>query len=152
MFNSEVLDSVKALIAPVLEKDNYCLVDASFSLRGKEAVLRLLIDRIQGGVNLNECAALNEKIGNIIEEKGIMQHSYMLEVFSPGIDRPLVTKEDFLRCIDRKIRIFLNQCQGAKNEISGVVVSVSDTGININSEGRIQQIPFERINKAKQII
>jgi len=152
MLNSEILDNIKTLIAPILGEEKLCLVDANFCLQGGRWFLRLLVDKIYGGITLDECARLNEKIGEFIERQNLIKQSYVLEVSSPGTNRPLLTREDFSRCLNRKVRIFFNQCQEAKTEITGVIVSVNDTGVNINSEGQIQQIPFDRIRRARQII
>jgi ribosome maturation factor RimP len=152
MSNSEILDDIKTLIASVLEEDKLCLVDASFYLQGGRWILQLLVDKIYGGITLDECARLNERISSLIEREGIIRENYVLEVSSPGIDRSLLTREDFSRCLNRKIRIFFKQCQGGKSEILGVIISVTDTGLNLDLDGQIQLIPFDRIKKAKQVI
>lgn len=154
MLNSEIQNSINMLITPILQKDKFCLIDTSVCLQGKRWILRLLIDKINGGITLDECTRLNEKIADIIEREGIIRQTYILEVSSPGIDRPLRTYEDFSRCLNRKVRIYLSQCQEGKYEISGVVTSVTDKGIDLDSGGqiRIRHIPFEQIRKAKQVI
>ena len=152
MLNSEILDSIKSLIAPILEEDKFCLVDTKFCLQGGRWVLRLLVDKIYGGITIDECARLNEKIGDIIEREGIIKQNYILEVSSPGIDRPLLTQEDFTRCLNHKIRILFNQCRDGKYEISGVIISVTNAGLDLDSGGQVQQITFDQIRKAKQTI
>ena len=76
----------------------------------------------------------------------------MLEVSSPGLDRPLLDSRDFKRCINRKIRVFLHSQEEGRSEISGVLISVQEAGVNLDSKGQVQFIPFEQIKKAKQII
>ena len=100
-------------------------------------MLRLLVDKIYGGITLDECARLNEKICDVIQTEGIIKQRYILEVSSPGIDRFLLTREDFSRCLNRKVRIFFNQCRDGKYEISGTIISVTEAGLNLDFEGKI---------------
>ena len=152
MLNSGILDNIKTLIAPILQEDKLCLIDTSFYFRGGRWMLRLLVDKIYGGITLDECARLNEKIDDVIQTEGIIKQRYILEVSSPGIDRSLLTREDFSRCLNRKVRIFFSQCRDERYEISGTIISVTEAGLNLDFEGKIQQIPFDQIKKAKQVI
>lgn len=152
MLNSEILDSIKRLIASILEEDNLHLVDISLCPQANRLILRLLIDKTYGGITLDECARLNEKISDIIERENVIKQSYILEVFSPGIDRPLINRDDFSRCLNRKVRIFFKESEGKTEEITGIITSVTDSAVNIDSEGKLVEMPFERISKAKQVV
>lgn len=148
----QLQEKLKAAIGDYLKRENVILIDSNLTLRRKKNILRILIDVPGGGITLDECAHINNELGRLLDAENLIQDSYILEVSSPGLDRPLVTKDDFSRCLNRKVRMFFNQGLEAKTEITGVIVSVNDTYVNINSEGQIQQIPFDRIRKAKQII
>ncbi len=150
MLNPEVLDNIQALIVPILRNDQYCLVDIDFYLQSGRPVLKLLVDKIYGGISLDECTRLNQKIGDIIEMEGIIEQGYDLEISSPGVDRYLVSREDFMRCLNRRVRIFLKEPQGKISEISGVITLVTETALELDSGGCVQRVVFDRIKKAKQ--
>ena len=149
---SEVLDSLRMLITPILAEDKVCLVEMKHFFQGNRLFLKLLVDRPQGGITLDECVKLNDRIGELIEREDIIKQGYVLEVSSPGLDRPLLTREDFLRCLNRKVRIFFSQRQDQRHETSGMIKSVSETGLDLDSEGEIQYITFDEIRKGKQIL
>jgi len=148
----ELQEKLRLIIGDNLKKEGVILVDLNFTLSGKKSILRILVDVPGGGITLDKCTYINNSISQLLDEENLIQGSYVLEVSSPGVDRPLISKEDFTRCLNRKVKIFFNQLQEGKSEITGVIISVADAGVNVDSEGQIQQIPFDRIRKAKQIV
>ena len=147
-----LVENLKEIILPALEEENIELVELSFVKAGGRSILRLLVDKKGGGVNLQECARLNEKIGSLLDTQDVIKDRYILEVFSPGVDRPLVTKSDFLRCINRKVRFFLRESIDGKIELEGVIIKVEDDSVYIDIEGNHLQIPLSEITKAKQVV
>lgn len=146
-----LIEDLKKIILPVLEGDNVELVEFDLVKSRPRPTLRLLVDKKEGGINLQECAALNEAIGKALDESNIMQGGYILEVASPGLDRPLKTRNDFSRCVNRRVRLFLNEPIMGKQELEGVIDKVSEEALYINIEGKQEEILFFRVNKAKQI-
>lgn len=148
----ELQEKLERVISDYLKGRDIIFVDLNFHAQGRKLILRILVDHPNGGITLDECARLNEEMGRLIEREDIVKQSYILEVFSPGIDRPLLSRDDFFRCLNRRVRIFFNQCQAGKYEISGEITSITETGLNLDSEGEIRQIQFDQIKKAKQAI
>ena len=146
-----ILDSLKNLISPILQDSGFCLIEMKYFFQKKGLVLRLLVDKIHGGITLDQCAMLNDKIGQLIDEAGIIEKRYILEVSSPGISRPLITRQDFLRCINHRVRIFFKQPLDEEFEISGQVSSVTQKGLNLELGGESRFISFNQIKKGKQI-
>lgn len=143
---------LKEVIQGYLKNKNLDLVDLIYRYEGRDLVLRILVDRLEGGISLNECACLNKEISIILDEKDILQKRYILEVSSPGLDRPLRTGKDFLRCINRKVRVFLNEPLNNKLEQEGAIIKASDDLVCLDIGGDIVEIPLTKINKAKQIV
>jgi len=152
MIDSKVVDDINRLLVPILKEEELCLIDTSFFFQSGRWILRLLVDKINGGISLDECTKLNQKIGDLIEQQDMIKHSYVLEISSPGVDRPLRTPEDFSRSLNRKVRIILSQSIEGKYEIQGVVTEVTESGLNLDVEGKPKQVTFDQIKKAKQII
>jgi ribosome maturation factor RimP len=148
----ELQEKLKTVIADYLKGENILLVDLNLRPQGKKLILRILVDEPGGGITIDRCTYLNNAISQLLDAENLIQGSYILEVSSPGIDRPLLTREDFSRCLNRRVRIFFNQCQDGRYEILGVITSVTGTGLDLDSGGKIQHIAFDQIRKSKQVI
>jgi len=143
---------LKELIGNFLQDQGLDLVDLIYRYEGRDLFLKILVDKPEGGINLDECAYLNQTIGALLDEKNILQNRYMLEVSSPGLDRPLRTKNEFSRCLNKQVRVFLNTAVGGRIEWEGSVKSVDDEGVYLDIDDGIIKIELSKINKAKQII
>jgi len=147
----ESAEGLKKIILPVLEEEGIVLVELRFMRTGSGMILRLLVDKKEGGISLQECARLNQKIGSLLDAQDIIKDRYILEVFSPGLDRDLVNKDDFSRCINRKVRVFLNECINAKTEIEGRIDKVEGELVYIDMGKEVVGIALSKITKVRQI-
>ena len=152
MDRQELELELKLLLNNYLKEQGLDLVDLIYRYEGRSLVIRILTDKPEGGISIGECAKLNRDICLILDEKDTLKEGYILEVCSPGLDRPLVTKSDFLRCINKAVRFFLHEPINGKMELEGLISKVEDEAVYINIKGEILQIPLIRIMKAKQII
>jgi len=154
MDRQEIRAELENILSEYLEIQGLDLVDLILLSEGRDLILRILVDMPQGGITLDECARLNERISNLLDEKGILQRRYILEVSSPGLDRPLKTKKDFLRCINRRARFFLNQSINGKIELEGLISKVENDSVYVylESMNEVIEIPLTNINQAKQVI
>lgn len=153
MDGGALTDEIKALLEEFLRGKGMELVE--FGVRregGRGLILRLLADWPEGGITLGECAGLNRQICTILDEKEILNEPYVLEVSSPGLDRPLKNKNDFLRCKNKKARFFLNDFVNGKLEWDGLVEKVDEQAVYIRRGQEQMAIPLSKINKAKQEI
>jgi ribosome maturation factor RimP len=149
----ELLLRTRPLCAQHLERSGYVLVDMRFyRAQGGALILEILADRAQGGINLDECAVLNRELGALLEEKDLVADRYTLEVSSPGLDRPLVTPQDFGRKIGKEIRVFLRQPVGDRIEYQGHIAAVAADGLTLTTKTGSIYLPFDKVNKAKQVI
>lgn len=128
------------------------LVDLIHRYEGRDLILRVLVDRPKGGISLGDCAGLNRDLSALLDEKSILQDGYTLEVSSPGLDRPLETENDFSRCLNKRVRFFLNEFIDGKLEWDGIINNVGGKIVYIDVDKGIIQVPLDKINKAKQII
>ena len=142
---------LKAFIDDYLRSQGIELVDLIYRYEGRDLVLRILADRPQGGITLDDCAYLNSEIGRIMDEKNILEEYCILEVASPGLDRPLKTKSDFLRNLNKKVKLFLSEKINSKMELDGDITGVTDTSVYIDIKGEKKEIPLSKIIKGKHI-
>jgi ribosome maturation factor RimP len=152
MDRQEIIAQLQNIIDDYLKIQGLHLVDLIYRHEGRDLIVRILVDRPEGGITVGECAKLNIQISNLLDEKEIVQTRYILEVVSPGLDRPLKTKNDFLRCTNRRVGFFLNEPINGKIELEGLISKVENDSVYIESRSEIIEIPLTKINKAKQII
>lgn len=145
----DIISSVKELAAPILADNNIELVDIEYKMEMGRRVLRLFIDK-EGGITLGDCERISREVSAILDVKDIMPHSYSLEVSSPGLDRPLVKKDDFVRYKNKKARIKTKTPIQGRRNFSIVIEGVKDEYVVVrDSENRILEIPIENIEKAR---
>ncbi|MBN1914231.1 MAG: ribosome maturation factor RimP [Candidatus Omnitrophica bacterium] len=151
MYKHQVIEELRGIVSGYLESVGLELVDLIYRYEGRDLFLRILADKPLGGITLEECGRLNREIGGILDEKETLGDRYILEVSSPGLDRPLATKNDFLRCLNRRARFFLKDPVEGKIEWAGEILAVDDYSVQAGIDTGIIVIPLDKINKAKQI-
>lgn len=92
---SKVESQVESLMAEILQGTTYELVDVEY-VKERDWYLRVFVDKA-GGIDLDDCQAISEKLGAKLDEISIINGAYILEVSSPGIDRILKKDKDFVR-------------------------------------------------------
>ncbi|MCW5206883.1 ribosome maturation factor RimP [Desulfobulbus sp. F5] len=108
---------------PIAEEMGLELVDVEFR-QESGWVLRLFIDREQGGVNVDDCASVSRQLAARLEAEDVIRHAYTLEVSSPGAERPLKRVEDFVRFMGRRVRIKLKEPVNAQYAFLGTLTAV----------------------------
>lgn len=152
MDKQEFIAELKNIIGGYLKARGLDLVDLICRHEGRDLILRVLVDRPEGGITLGECAELNIQISNLLDEKDLLQTRYIMEVASPGLDRQLRARSDFQRCINRRARFFLNEPVNGKIELEGIISKVEGDSVYIDSNNEVIEIPLKKINKAKRVI
>lgn len=146
--NEKILEIAK----PFFEEIGAELVDLNVRRTHSQVHIQILADKPAGGITIDECSELNRKIGDAIEGQSLIGVHYLLEVSSPGLDRPLKTFRDFLRVRGREVRFFLSEPVEEKLEHAGVVQRIEGDQVVIESNFSKIVIPLNKINKAKQVI
>ena len=152
MQRCEIINELRNIIADYLKISGLELIDLLYRYEARNFILMVLADKPEGGISLGECAELNTQIGLILDEKDILQERYILEVSSPGLDRPLETKNDFLRCRNKDVRLFFKELINGKMELEGIINTADEDAVYISVEDKTVTIPLSKITKAKQVI
>jgi ribosome maturation factor RimP len=147
----ELKEEIASTAAGLFAAQGFILVDIVVRQGAQELSLNLFADRPQGGINLEECALLNRLMRQGLDEKKILNGQYALEVSSPGLDRPLKTKADFIRCLNKQAVFFLNDLINGKLQWQGLIKNVGEAVVFIEREGEVLEIPLIKINKAKLV-
>jgi ribosome maturation factor RimP len=129
------------------------LVDIEFGRVGRDAVLRLFIDK-DGGITLDDCADVSRELSLILDVEDVISCNYSLEVSSPGLDRPLKKLSDYERFAGRliKVRTYepLPDDKGNKRKtFLGKLDGLIDGVVKMTlAEGQTASIPLDRVAKA----
>ena len=151
-----VLDELKQnlLVAaqPLFDQAGVDLIELNVRKQGSEVMIQIIADRPDGGISMEECSHLNRKMVEAIDSQAAITEEYSLELSSPGLDRPLKTRKDFLRVPRQEIRFLLTGPLGGKHEYTGVLKEVRDDRVLIETQkyGEIT-IPIGNILKAVQV-
>lgn len=143
-----VIDRVNEAITPLLKEKGIDLVETAYRQVGSQMILSILVDRPEG-ITLDECGALNEEIGAVLDQDDTIATRYVLEVSSPGLDRPLTTGQDFNRTIGKKMDVFLKERFNDKLQYFGTLKAVEEDSIELETKTGLIKIPLDVINKGK---
>jgi ribosome maturation factor RimP len=152
MHREELIRELDSVLRGYLSEQGVDLVELIFRYEGSGLVLRIVADKPEGGITLEECASLNSRIGSMLDERDMIPERYVLEVCSPGLDRPLTRKEDFARCLNRRMRLFLREAVGGKVEIEGVLREIRDDVLVLGTADGIVEVALGTIARGKQVI
>ena len=92
------------LLIPILEKYEFELVDGEYVKEAGTWYLRAYIDK-PGGIAINDCEVVSRELSDLLDQKDFIDDSYILEVSSPGLGRPLKKERDFARSIGAEVEI-----------------------------------------------
>ena len=147
-----MVKELESMINGLFSIKNIELIDLILRPEGRKLVIRVLADYPDGGITLGECALLNRRLGDLIEEKELIASEYILEVSSPGLDRNLSSKKDFLRCKNKEAVFFLKEPVEGKLEWQATVINADDNNVNVKAPERELVIPLNKINKAHLLL
>ncbi len=140
-------EDIKRQVLPLLAKEGVELVELFINRGRGRSTLRFLVTK-PGGITLDECAQLNREIGRILEQKNLIQEAYILEVSSPGLDRPMKNTRDFQRCLGEPVRIVLHESLNRENVWKGFLKEVDQANVIIQTENE-QRLCISRKNIAR---
>ena len=92
------------LILPIVEANNFELVDVEYVKEAGNWYLRIYIDK-EGGININDCELVSRAFSEILDQKDYIEDAYILEVSSPGLGRPLKKDKDFQRNMGEEVEV-----------------------------------------------
>jgi ribosome maturation factor RimP len=143
----EIIDRVHAIASPILSDEGMELVDVEYRRESNGWVLRLYMDKT-GGVTLDDCTRISQEVGRSLDVEDFISTPYVLEVSSPGLNRPLKRTEDFMKYRNQIIKVKTFDPIENRRHFKGKLLDVSENRIEIGMEGRVFQIPLPNVSKA----
>ncbi|MGP1612402.1 MAG: ribosome maturation factor RimP [Catonella sp.] len=136
----------ETLILPIITKNNYELVDVEFVKEGSNWYLRAYVDK-EGGFTVNDCEKVSREFSDLLDEEDFIEESYILEVSSPGLGRPLKKDKDFERSLGEEVEVKLYKAIEEQKEFSGTLDAYDEMTVTLEFENDIKKT-FERKNIA----
>lgn len=140
---------IKKLIEPVVNNMGVTLEDIELTRMGGKFLLRIFIDKA-GGVTLNDCEQVSREVEAHLDVEDPIPYSYILEVSSPGMDRPLKKQEDFKRFCGRMARIVISHPIENQTFFIGEILETGDSEmVLLLPKDRKVTIPYKDISRAR---
>ncbi|TEB10176.1 Ribosome maturation factor RimP [Pelotomaculum propionicicum] len=148
MTKMRVVEIVEKLVSPCISESGMELVDVEFVKEGGNWYLRVFLDK-PGGIGIEDCRLISEKIDKLLDEKDPIPQSYFLEVSSPGMERPLKKLSDFERFKGSLAVIGTYAAVEGKKNITGRITSVQGDSITFDVAGTEMTIPYKQVASAR---
>lgn len=137
-----MLESVRAIVDPVLNGLSLKIVDIEYRDAGPRSVLRIFIDK-PGGVTIDDCVEASRRINVRLDVEDLIPHRYTLEISSPGLTRRLRTAKDFADSVGRHVKIVTK-----KGCYVGKLIGFRDGVAEIDDRKGQNKVRFDDIEKA----
>ena len=134
------------LIQPLIDANNFELVDVEFVKEGSDWYLRVYIDK-DGGITVDDCKLISRAFNEILDREDYISEQYIFEVSSPGLMRPLKKEKDYKRSVGKLIDIKLYKPVDKCKEFTGVLDSYDKDTVTIKMDDDTQKT-FDRSNLA----
>ena len=150
MQQNEIIRIVWRDFEPLLEQAGYELVEVELTggLAGGQ-VLRFFVDKPGSGVTLDDCTTVSQLLNPHMDTGDLISDRYMLEVSSPGIDRPIRKPADFERFSGEKVCIVLHAPVLGRKKYRGILQGFQDGLIQMECDGEAFDVHLENLKKAK---
>jgi ribosome maturation factor RimP len=135
-------------LEPVVRSEGLVLVELTFQPEKQGLVLRLFVDRPQGGVTLDECQQVSRQVGDLLDVEDLVPEKYHLEVSSPGLTRRLKTRREYEIFAGRLASLVVTDDQGRSRKTTGVLKGLMGEEVLLEVNGKVQAIPLDRVAKA----
>ena len=134
------------LIQPLIDANNFELVDVEFVKEGSDWYLRVYIDK-DGGITVDDCELISRAFNEILDREDYISEQYIFEVSSPGLMRPLKKEKDYKRSVGKLIDIKLYKPVDKCKEFTGVLDYYDKDTVTIKMDDDTQKT-FDRSNLA----
>ncbi|MDY0004502.1 MAG: ribosome maturation factor RimP, partial [Polyangia bacterium] len=128
------------------------LVQLQWATERGRRVLRLFVDQEETGATLEDCASISRRLSHVLDAEDLIQGAYVLEVSTPGLDRPLTREKDFRRFLGQEARLTLKTpLPGGRKRLQGILRSLEDGRLVIEADGEEFGIGLASIARANLV-
>jgi ribosome maturation factor RimP len=140
------------MISPSLDAMGYRLVRVAFT-GGRRPTLQIMAERRDdAAMTVDDCAEISHSVSALLDVADPIPTEYQLEVSSPGIDRPLISREDFMRYAGYEAKIEVGRMIDGRKRFRGRVLGVTDAAVRVALPDAEVALPFADIVTAKLLL
>jgi len=139
--------TIEQTVAKALEACGVELVDLVIQNQGKKKLLQFFVDKV-GGVTLDDCGELTDKIDSVLEMENLIEGAYILEVSSPGVNRVLKKPAHFKQFLTQRVKITLKVPLEGRGFFTGVIAQADDEGFTLDDGTNQFRFAYDNIKKA----
>ncbi|MCI9137439.1 MAG: ribosome maturation factor RimP [Lachnospiraceae bacterium] len=121
------------LLLPIIEEHQFELVDVEYVKEGGNWYLRAYIDK-EGGITVDDCEIVSREMSGLLDEQDFIEESYIFEVSSPGLGRPLKKEKDYVRSMGKELEIRTYRAIEKEKEFYGILKSYDENTVTIELE------------------
>ncbi|MBV8799348.1 MAG: ribosome maturation factor RimP [Alphaproteobacteria bacterium] len=146
------VSQLEPIIEPVVEAAGFRLVRLRL-MGGKTKTLQIMAERADGHMGVEDCARLSRALSDFLDREDPLEGEYVLEVSSPGIDRPLTRLTDFSRWSGHEAKLELNVPDATgRKRFKGMLLGLDANDVLIDVDGQRLKFPFRSIADAKLVL
>ncbi|MFK7994376.1 MAG: ribosome maturation factor RimP [Granulosicoccus sp.] len=138
---------VVSVVEPVVIGLGYTLVGAEFGQAENGQTLRVYIDKPEGIV-MEDCAAVSRQLNAVLDVEDTIKSAYLLEVSSPGVDRPLFTEPQFAEQVGEQVRVRMADAVNGRRNFKGKLVAVENACAVVEVDGIDYELPVSDVEQA----
>lgn len=143
---------IEQIIRPAVESFNCRIYGLELIQGGRRHVLRVLLEGLEHSITIGEISTISRQISRVLDVADIMSDGYVLEVSSPGLDRPLFEYTHFKAAIGEKVTVSLNPPQDQRKKFIGKLINVDEDTLELMEEdSSIYYLPIVDVVKARVI-
>ncbi len=143
---------IEAIIAPSLEAMGYRIVRVAMT-GGARPTLQIMAERLdEAAMTVDDCADISRTVSALLDVADPIDTAYHLEVSSPGIDRPLVRREDFTRFAGFEAKIELSAPLDGRKRFRGRLLGVEGEAVRLLVDGAPTALPLAAVARAKLVL
>lgn len=148
MEDTLLTDKIRTIAEPLFLSLGIELYDIEYGGPQRGGLLRIMIDK-KGGVTLEDCAKASRYLSKVLDLEEIISQRYTLEVSSPGLNRPLKSREHFVRVIGKKVKLKTFNSIGKQKIFVGRLSGFKEDKVFLQLDhGEEQEIPYNQIAQA----
>ncbi len=147
-----LLKKVERTIAPMAETMGYDIVRILLIGSGNDQTLQIMAEKPDGTMHIDDCSRLSQAVSALLDVEDLIPDAYVLEVSSPGIDRPLTRLKDFDRYKDNETRVELATAHNGQKKFRGMLRGLDGENIVMEIDTGTVKLPFRDVEKAKLIL
>jgi len=137
---------VEEMLLPITDAGGFELVDVEYVKEAGTWYLRSYIDK-DGGITINDCETVSRALSEKLDEQDFIEDTYIMEVSSPGLGRPLKKEKDYVRSMGKELELRTYRAFDKQKEFYGTLVAYNDDSVTIEDEDGEKKI-FKRSDLA----